>query len=67
VILELIALLLIIAGLVSGVIALLGIHKHGSKDILLPAVAGVVASAFLPFIFIANFLAARASTSRQDM
>ena len=65
VIIDLIALLLVIAGLVFGVIALLGIRRYGSKSILVPAVAGIIANGFLLFIFITNFLAARANALRQ--
>jgi lipopolysaccharide export LptBFGC system permease protein LptF len=60
VIIELIALLLIIVGLVFGVIALSGIRKHGSKGILAPAIVGIIINGLLLFIFITNFLAARA-------
>lgn len=63
VILELIALLLILAGLSLGIIALFGIRKHGAKGILAPALVGIVINGLLLFIFINNFLAARASHS----
>ncbi len=63
VVLELIALLLILAGLSLGIIALFGIRKHGAKGILAPALVGIVINGLLLFIFINNFLAARASHS----
>jgi hypothetical protein len=61
VILELIALLLILAGLSLGIIALFGIRKHGAKGILAPALVGIIINGLLFFIFATNFLAARAS------
>ncbi len=61
VILELIALLLILAGLSLGIIALFGIRKHGTKNILAPALVGIIINGLLLFIFINNFLAARHS------
>jgi hypothetical protein len=59
IILELIALLLILAGLSLGIIALFGIRKHGTKGILAPALVGLIINGLLLFIFINNFLAAR--------
>jgi hypothetical protein len=59
VILELIALLLILAGLSLGIIALFGIRKHGTKNILAPALVGIIINGLLFFIFANNFLAAR--------
>lgn len=63
VLLELIALLLILAGLSLGIIALFGIHKHGKNGILAPALVGIIINGLLLFIFINNFLAARAAHS----
>jgi len=63
VILELIALLLILAGLSLGIIALFGIRKHGAKGILAPALVGIIINGLLLFIFANNFLAARAAHS----
>src|SRR6267154_4829288 len=42
VIIELIALLLIVVGLIFGIVALIGISKHGSKGILAPAIVGII-------------------------
>ena len=64
VILELVALLLIIGGLVLGIVALFGIRKHGAKGILAPALVGIVINGLLLLIFITNFLAARARAQR---
>jgi len=66
VILELVALLLIVAGLGLGVVALFGIRKHGRKGILVPALIGIIINALLIFIFVTNFLAARARTQRRS-
>ena len=65
VIIELIALLLIIVGLLFGVIALFGISKHGTKGILAPAIVGIIINGLLLFIFVTNFLAARARAMQQ--
>ena len=63
VVLELITLLLILAGLSLGIIALFGIRKHGTKGILAPALVGIIINGLLLFIFANNFLAARAAHS----
>jgi hypothetical protein len=60
VILELIALVLIVAGICLGIAALFGIRKHGKKGILAPALVGLILNSLLLFIFITNFLAVRA-------
>ena len=60
VIIELIALLLVIVGLVFGIIALFGISRHGSKGILAPAIVGIIINGLFLFIFVTNFTAARA-------
>ncbi len=65
VIIELIALLLIIVGLASGVIALFGISRHGPKGILAPAMVGIILNGLLLFIFVTNFRAARARAQPQ--
>jgi hypothetical protein len=41
------ALLLIAVGLVSGIVALFGISKHGKKGILVPAIVGIIISGLL--------------------
>ncbi len=58
-VLELIALLLIFAGIGLGVAALFGIRKYGPKNIFAPALVGIVINGLLLFIFITNFLAAK--------
>jgi predicted membrane protein len=60
VILELIALVLIVAGICLGIAALFGIRKHGRKGIFAPALAGLILNGLLLFIFITNFVAAKA-------
>lgn len=39
------SLLLLIAGFILGIVALFGIHRHGRKGILLPAILGTVLNA----------------------
>jgi hypothetical protein len=58
-IIDLVALLFIVAGLAFGVIALFGIPRHGAKGILVSAIAGLVINGLLLFIFVSNFIAAR--------
>ena len=62
---EFAALTLIGVGVICGIAALLGIRKHGAKGILAPALLGLVINGFLAFIFISNFLAARARSLEQ--
>jgi acyl carrier protein len=64
VILEYVALFLILVGLILGVIALAGIRKHGTKGILAPALVGIAINGLLLFIFVSNFMAARARAQR---
>lgn len=59
VIVEWVVFLLLIAGFVSGVLALSGIRKLGSERVLFPGLVGVVLNGFLIFIFVTNFMAAR--------
>jgi hypothetical protein len=40
----------LIFGLFLGIVALLGVHEHGKKDIFIPAVVGVSVSGFLVFV-----------------
>jgi hypothetical protein len=61
VLLELIALVLIVAGISLGVAALFGIRKHGRKGILAPALVGIALNGLLLSIFITNFVAASAA------
>lgn len=64
-IVEPIALLLMIAGIVLGIIALFGFRRHGPKDILGPALAGILMNSALIFIFVTNFTAARSKALRE--
>jgi len=64
VIIELVALLLIVAGLVLGIVALFGIRKRGAKGILAPALVGIIINGLLLLIFVTNFLAVRAKAQR---
>ena len=48
------------AGVLLGVVALLGIPKYGTNGILVPALAGILMISCLIFVFVTNFLAARA-------
>jgi uncharacterized membrane protein YeaQ/YmgE (transglycosylase-associated protein family) len=59
-ILDLVALVLIVVGLIFGIIALSGISKHGSKGLLAPAIVGIIINGILLLIFVTNFMAARA-------
>ena len=57
---ETLSFFVLVLGLALGIAALFGIRKHGRKGILAPAAIGIVLNALLLFIFITNFLAARA-------
>jgi hypothetical protein len=65
IIIELVSLLLILVGFAFGVAALFGIPKHGKSGILAPAIVGIIINGFLLFIFVTNFLAARAKAQQQ--
>ena len=67
VVLELSVLALILLGLILGVIALLGIKKHGTQKLLLPSLIGMTANGLLLFIFITNFLTARSKVINQNI
>jgi hypothetical protein len=64
IIVEFIALALMLVGFALGVIGLFGIRKHGTKHILAPALVGILINGLLLFIFITNFMAARAKARR---
>ena len=64
-IIELVALLLMVVGLAFGVVALFGMPAHGKSGILAPAIAGIIINGLLLFIFVTNFLAARARAQQQ--
>jgi hypothetical protein len=59
-IIDLVSLLLMVVGLLSGIIALFGIRKHGIRGILAPALVGIAINGLFAFIFVTNFVAARA-------
>jgi hypothetical protein len=60
-----VGLLLIVAGLIFGVVALFGVSKHGTKGILAPAIVGIILNGLLLLIFVANFMTAKARTIQQ--
>jgi hypothetical protein len=64
VVFELAGLLVIVVGLLLGVIALFGIPRYGAKGILGSALVGIAANGLLVFIFVTNFMAARAKAQR---
>ena len=66
VIIELVALFLLVMGFAFGVIALFGMRTHGKRGILAPAIVGIIISSFLLFIFVTNFLAARAKAQQRS-
>ena len=53
-------LLILVLGVLLGVIALFGIPKYGAKGILGSALVGIACNGLLVFIFVTNFMAARA-------
>ncbi len=53
-----------LVGLALGVISLFGIRRHGTKQILAPALVGILINGLLLSIFITNFMAARAKAQR---
>src|ERR1051325_7071803 len=65
VIIELVSLLLIVVGFAFGVFALFGIRTHGKSGILAPAIIGIIINVLFLFIFVTNFLAARAGARQQ--
>lgn len=65
VIVELVLLLLIVVGFVFGVVALFGIRAHGKSGVLAPAIVGIIMNGLLAFIFVTNFLAARARAQQR--
>ena len=61
---EIIALGCAVAGIVSALIALLGICRHGSGGILWQSISGIVVSGLMIAIFVSNYAAARTRTTR---
>ena len=53
-------LLILVLGLLLGITALFGIPKYGARGILGSALVGIAANGLLVFIFVTNFMAARA-------
>jgi hypothetical protein len=66
VLIEFVALFLMVVGFTLGVTALFGIRKHGMKGILAPAMVGIILNGLLFFIFVTNFLAARAKAQQHS-
>jgi hypothetical protein len=64
IVVEFIALALMLVGFSLGVIGLFGIRKYGTKHVLAPALVGIIINGVLLFIFITNFMAARAKAQR---
>jgi hypothetical protein len=62
---DLLGLLLIVVGSTSGIVALFGISRHGTKGILAPALVGILINGLLLSIFIMNFMAARERAIQQ--
>src|SRR5262245_30976873 len=58
-IVESLAFLTMVAGLICGLVAIAGISKVGSARVLWPALAGIILNGLLIFIFLTNFFAAR--------
>lgn len=56
VIMELLIMLLSVTATILGIIALCNIPKYGTKNILFPAIIGLVLNGFLIFIFITNLV-----------
>jgi hypothetical protein len=65
VIAEVISLLMMLAGLLCGVVALIGMRAHGRRGILLPAILGILISSLFLFIFVKNVLAAKARAEQK--
>ena len=57
-ILDLVAIILAVVGVLSGIVALFGISKYGIKKILWPALVGIILNGFLVFIWVMNFMRA---------
>jgi len=55
---EIMALLLALVGLLLGVAALFGIRRFGRKKILAPALTGIVINGLIVLIWVTNFWAA---------
>ena len=63
----LISILLVLAGLVLGVVALFGIPKHGMKGILLPSIIGIaLCSLWLSLLYTAAQAARQAAERAQQ-
>ena len=53
------ALIIVLAGLILGVLALFGIKKHGARGILVPAIVGIVLSSGYLYLLISAILIVR--------
>ena len=56
---ELVVLVLFVAGVACGALALTGVRRHGRKGILVPALIGLVLNAVMLAVWIGNFTSAR--------
>jgi hypothetical protein len=56
---DALVMLLAVAGLAAGVVALAGLPRHGTSGLLLPAIVGLVLNLALCGIFASNYLASR--------
>ena len=55
---DLVCLALLLAGFALGIIALLGVTRHGRQGILIPSIVGLVLNGLFLFVWATNFLAA---------
>jgi uncharacterized membrane protein HdeD (DUF308 family) len=62
---ELIAFMLMVLGFAFGVTDLFGIPRYGTKGILAESLVGIILNGVLLFIFVNNFMAARARALEQ--
>lgn len=57
-IVDMVALLLEVVGLVLGVVSLFGIRRFGRRKILAPALVGILLNGFFILVWVTNFVAA---------
>jgi hypothetical protein len=62
----LISLVLVLAGLVLGVVAMFGIRKHGIKGILFPSIIGIALCSLWLYLLYAAIQAARQAAERAE-
>lgn len=66
VVLMVVAILLLAVGLISGVLALTGIRKHGREGLLAKGLTGLLLSLFLSAIMVPNFIKGRNRAKEAD-